>query len=219
MGWRIGAFDEAGDDLEDILPVTHQRYTYLDVFKAIAIIAVVLYHSGFLKYGYLGVDVFLVISGFLITKSLEKKVWTSDGVESRGWYLAFVSGRVMRFLPVLLFAGLVVMILGWFTMLPDDYENLSESTVATLLFGNNILSAKTTGDYWDIANDYKPLMHTWYVGLLMQLYIFYSLLFCLARIKESAPRKTLLIIISSFAVLSLLYYFVGSNEACRFYYL
>lgn len=111
------------------------------------------------------------------------------------------------------------MALGWFVMLPDDYENLSESTVATLLFGNNILSAKTTGNYWEVANDYKPLMHTWYVGLLMQLYLVYLLLFCLAKIKKAEPWKALLVIVSSLAFLSLLCYFGSSNEAYRFYYL
>ena len=193
----------------------HQRLAYLDVLKAIAIIAVVLYHSGFLKYGYLGVDVFLVVSGYLITRSLEKREWESK----EGWYLPFVGSRVLRLLPVLLVAGLVAMSIGWFTMLPDDYENLSESTVATLLFGNNILSAETTGNYWDIANDYKPLMHTWYVGLLMQLCIVYPLSFCLAKINKDAPKKTLIVIVSSLAVLSLLCYFGNSNEAHRFYYL
>lgn len=163
----------------------------------------------------LGVDVFLVVSGFLITRSLEKRGWASND----GWYLPFVGSRVLRLLPVLLVAGLVAMAIGWFAMLPDDYENLSESTVATLLFGNNILSAETTGNYWDIANDYKPLMHTWYVGLLMQLCIVYPLLFCLAKINKEAPKKTLIVIVSSLAFLSLLCYFGSSNQAHRFYYL
>ena len=187
-----------------------RRYAYLDVLKAMVVIAVVLYHVGFLKYGYLGVDVFLVIAGFLTTKSL------TDGKKG---YFPFILGRLMRLLPVLLVAGLAAMTLGWFTMLPDDYENLAESVVATNLFGNNILSAITTGDYWNIANEYKPLMHTWYVGLLMQCYLVYPLLFYLARLDKAAPKKTLLILLSSLAVLSLLWYFGSTNEALRFYYL
>ena len=186
------------------------RYAYLDALKAIAIIAVVLYHSGFLRYGYLGVDVFLVIAGFLTTRSL---------VNDRKEYFPFVIGRIVRLLPVLLVAGLAAMTVGWFAMLPDDYENLSESVIATNVFGNNILSAITTGDYWDVVNDYKPLMHTWYVGLLMQIYLVYPLLFYAARLDRSSPRKTLLILISSLAVLSLLGYFGSTNEAHRFYYL
>ena len=146
--------------------MTSQRLTYLDVLKAIAIIAVVLFHAGILGSGYLGVDVFLVLSGFFVTRSLEGKT-----------YFGFIGGRLLRLLPVLLVAGFVAMAIGWFTMLPDDYENLGESVVATNLFANNILSAITTGDYWNIANEYKPLMHTWYVGLLMQFCLVYPLLF------------------------------------------
>lgn len=175
-----------------------------------AVIAVVLYHLGFLKYGYLGVDVFLVIAGFLTIRSME------DGKKG---YFPFILGRVMRLLPVLLVAGVAAMTLGWFTMLPDDYENLAESVVATNLFGNNVLSAITTGDYWNIANEYKPLMHTWYVGLLMQCYLIYPLLFYVAGMEKSDLRKTSLVIITSLVFLSLLWYFGCSNETHRFYYL
>ena len=187
-----------------------QRFAYLDVLKAIAVIAVVLYHVGFLKYGFLGVDIFLVIAGFLTTKSL------ADGKKG---YLPFFFSRVMRLLPVLLVAGAAAMLLGWFTMLPDDYENLAESVVATDVFGNNILSAITTGDYWEIANDYKPLMHTWYVGLLMQFYIVYPLLFYIAKQDKTTPQRTLVTVVASLAVISMLWYFGCSNEASRFYYL
>ena len=178
--------------------------------KALAIIAVVLYHVGILKYGYQGVDVFLVIAGFLTTRSL---------VDDKKGYFLFILGRVMRMLPVLLVAGVAALCVGWFTMLPDDYENLAESVIATNLFSNNILSAITTGDYWNIANEYKPLMHTWYVCLLMQCYLVYPLLFYVARLEKTASKKTMLIIISSLSFLSLLWYFGCANEAHRFYYL
>ena len=186
-----------------------RRYEYLDVLKSIAVIAVVLYHVGFLKYGYLGVDVFLVIAGFLTTRSL---------ADDKKGYFPFLTGRVMRLLPVLLAAGLVAMALGWFTMLPDDYENLAESVIATNLFSNNVLSAITTGDYWNIANEYKPLMHTWYVGLLMQIYLVYPFLFYVAKWDKAAPRKTFLVLISSLTILSLLWYIGCVDEAHRFYY-
>lgn len=190
--------------------MTLQRYAYLDVLKAIAVIAVVLYHAGLLKHGYLGVDVFLVIAWFLTTRSL------ADG--KRG-YFPYVFDRLMRLLPVLLVAGVVAMALGWFMMLPDDYENLAESVVATNIFGNNVLSAITTGDYWNIANDYKPLMHTWYVGLLMQCYLFYLLLFIVSKLDKADQRRALLVIVSVLAFLSLLWYFGCPNEAHRFYFL
>ena len=189
------------------------RLTYLDVLKAIAVIAVVLYHFGLLPYGFLGVDVFFVVGGFLVTRSLQRR---SEG--GRGWYPMFLFDRLLRLLPVLLVAGLAAMVTGWFTMLPDDYENLSESVVATDFFANNILSAITTGDYWNIANEYKPLMHTWYVGLLMQLYVLYPLLFLLSGLDRKNPQKMLLVLVASLSVLSLVCYFGCTNEAHRFYY-
>ena len=186
------------------------RYAYLDVLKAIAIIAVVLYHAGFLKYGYLGVDVFLVVAGFFATRSL-----SGDNKK----YSSFIFDRIIRLLPVLLGAGLVAMLVGWYAMLPDDYENLSESVTAMNVFGNNVLAAITTGDYWDVVNEYKPLMHTWYVGLLMQFYLVYSLLFLVSKIDKDNSKKTLLVIVSSLGVVSLLWYFGCTEDAHRFYYL
>lgn len=203
------------------------RLAYLDVLKAIAIIAVVLFHSGFLTYGYLGVDIFLVIGGYLITKSLWKRIITPDNSinsssSPRGSsikeYFIFIVSRLERLLPALLVVGAVSMFVGWFTMLPDDYENLSESVIATNLFGNNILAAITTKDYWAVANDYKPLMHTWYVGVVMQFYLVYPFLFSIAR-RTKETRSTLLTLIATFAVVSLLLYFGTTSAANRFYYL
>ncbi len=104
-------------------------------------------------------------------------------------------------------------------MLPDDYENLSQSVIATNGFGNNILAAITTKNYWDISNDYKPLMHTWYVGVVMQFYLVYPFLFFFARLNKNNPKRTLLIIVSTLAVISLLAYFAITDSAERFYYL
>ncbi len=104
-------------------------------------------------------------------------------------------------------------------MFPDDYENLSESVIATNFFGNNILGAITTGDYWNVVNDYKPLMHTWYVGVLMQFYFVYPILFYIARQDKRYPKGTLLTMISTLAAISLLMYFATTDTAQRFYYL
>lgn len=154
------------------------------------------------------------MGGFLVTRSIQRR-------SSRGekWFFSFILDKLCRFLPVLLLAGIFTMVVGWLTMLPDDYENLAESVVATNFFGNNILSAVTTGNYWNIANEYKPLMHTWYVGLLMQFCLVCPLLFYLAKLDKKTPCRTLLVIICSLALLSLLVFFTGNNEAQRFYYL
>lgn len=189
------------------------RIKYIDVLKAVAIIGVVLYHVGLMTYGYLGVDIFLVAAGFLTTKSLYAKNLSIKG------YLNFEISRVIRLLPPLLIAGAVCMIAGFWLMLPDDYENLSESVVATNFFANNILSAITTKNYWDVVNEYKPLMHTWYVGVVMQFYIVYPILFIIAQLDKAATKKTLLTMVSFLTVASLLIYFGTTNDTGRFYYL
>lgn len=193
------------------------RVKYLDVLKAFAIIAVVLYHCGFLTYGYLGVDLFLVINGYLITRGLKDKI-LNNGVFWEG-YAEFEISKIVRLLPPLMVAGVVAMIVGFFNMLPDDYENLGQSVIASNVFGNNILAAITTKNYWDVSNDYKPFMHTWYVGLVMQFYVIYPILFYLAGLDKKNTTKTLLTLISSLAIISLLIYFGTDNIAQRFYYL
>lgn len=144
-----------------------ERRISIDILKGIAITAVVFYHMGVFNKGYLGVDIFFVINGFLVIPGLIKNI-----EEGKFRYFAFLKKKLMRLLPVLVVACLVCFFLGFIGMLPDNFENLSESVVASLFFSNNILSAITTKNYWDIVNNYKPLMHTWYLGILFEIYIF-----------------------------------------------
>ena len=191
------------------------RNARFDVLKGIAIIAVVLYHLGVCKYGYLGVDAFLVIAGYFTMASVQKTLLQPN----RGGYLNFVTSRITRLLPLLLIAGLFSFLLGLFLMLPDDFENLSNSIVATNFFSNNILQCITTKNYWDVVNDYKPLMHTWYVGLIMHFYLIIPLIYFLAARYFGSNRKTFVKINISIFVLSLLMYLFLGTDAEKFYYL
>ena len=89
-------------------------------------------------------------------------------------YWRFLVGRVARLWPLVLIMAALALGVGVFVMLPDDLENLSESVIASNVFANNVLSCITTKNYWDIANVFKPLMHTWYIGVLMQAYVVYQ---------------------------------------------
>ena len=194
------------------------RNNYFDVLKAVAIIAVVLYHFGISEYGYLGVDIFLVIAGYFTSKSVDSQIVNKNW----GGYLRFVANRFFRLWPLLLIAGAVCLSFGWLMMLPDDFENTANSIVATNFFANNILESITTKNYWDVNNEYKPLMHTWYVGLLMQFYVLMPLiLFIIGRlIKDAKKRQTSnLIIMGLIAVVSVLLYWLSDNVCARFYYL
>ena len=138
----------------------------LDLLKGFAIIAVVLYHMGISRSGYLGVDAFFVINGFFIMPRV-----TKDVADGKFHYFSFMEKRIMRLLPLILLATGLSLLVGYWSMLPDDYENLSESVIGTNLFSNNILASITTKNYWDVSNDYKPLMHTWYIGILFEFYL------------------------------------------------
>ena len=144
------------------------RNKIIDGMKAIAIIAVVFYHMGILTYGFLGVDIFLVIAGYFATRSLMKK----DVKIS-----TFIGNRLKRLLLVVLIAGIVCLVIGYIGMLPDDFENVSEQIIASNVLSENILSAVTTKNYWDVVNDYKPLMHMWYVGVLFEFYLMYPFIY------------------------------------------
>ena len=110
----------------------------LDALKGIAIIAVVLFHLGLLKSGYLGVDAFFVINGFLVIPSIIKKIEDKEFS-----YFDFLKKRIVRLLPLIVLASLVSLLLGVILMLPDDLENLSQSVIASNLMSQNILSAIT----------------------------------------------------------------------------
>ena len=148
------------------------RSLYFDVLKGVAIIAVVLYHLGVSEYGYLGVDIFLVFAGYITMSSVHKSLLNKN----KG-FTDFILSRISRLLPLLLIASTFTLLLGLLLMLPDDLENLSQSIIATEFFGNNILQCITTHNYWDVVNEYKPLMHTWYVGLIMQYYLIIPFLY------------------------------------------
>ena len=190
----------------------------LDLLKGFAILAVVLYHSGIFPSGYLGVDAFLVINGFLIVPKLIRDI--QKGSFS---FLTFLEKRIMRLLPLMLLASAVVLLIGYFTMLPDDFENLSESAVATNFFSNNILQAMTTKNYWAVNNDYKPLMHTWYIGILFQFYLLLPLILMLLKKASSMLHfrfdKAAHIVIGLLCLLSLIWFLKPSTSIGNRFYL
>ena len=65
---------------------------------------------------------------------------------------------------------------GSYWMLPYTYQDLAQNVIATNLFANNILMSIKSSDYWNVLNDYKPLMHTWYLGIIVQFYVIFALI-------------------------------------------
>lgn len=181
----------------------------IDGLRAVAVLSVIIFHMGYLPNGYLGVDIFFAISGYLITK-----IVYNEALEDRFSIVNFYMRRIRRIIPLVLFTTFIALVIGMLVMLPDDLENLSQSVIATNLFANNILLLKTVGDYWDIFNDYKPLMHTWSLGVEEQFYVIYPLIFLFLT---GARKKWILPLLITLTVVSLLLFLSTSNVSSRFY--
>ena len=84
--------------------------------------------------------------------------------------------RLLRLYPLTLLATGVCLLWGSYWMLPYTYQDLAQNVIATNLFANNILMSIQSSDYWNVLNDYKPLMHTWYLGIIVQFYVVFALI-------------------------------------------
>lgn len=153
-----------------------KRNITIDILKGFAIIAVVLYHLGISQYGYLGVDVFFVISGYLVAIGMSKNF-----DQNTFSYWQYLNKRLARLWPGVVLISTVAFVLGWFFMMPQHFKLNCESIVGSLTYTNNFVQYITGGDYWTTANEFKPLMHTWYIGILMQYYLIFPLIFIIAK--------------------------------------
>lgn len=144
----------------------------IDGLRALAVLPVILFHAGFEMFrgGFVGVDIFFVISGYLITSII-----IADLEKNKFSIVDFYERRARRILPALFFVMLLNIPIAFFTMLPDPLENFGQSLIATSLFSNNILLYLTSG-YWDLASEYKPLLHTWSLAVEEQYYILFPIL-------------------------------------------
>lgn len=185
----------------------------IDGLRAISVCAVLFFHLGYLDMGYLGVDVFFVISGYLITQILFDKT-----VRGELSLIDFYLRRIRRILPLVLLVIMVSISLGYFLMLPDDYENLAQSVFATNFFANNILQAVTTKDYWNVVNEYKPLLHTWSLAIEEQYYVLYPFIFLGVKNYQN-KKKFVITVLLVLSILSLLLYLSTTQSAERFYFI
>ena len=129
----------------------------IDGLRAIAVLPVILFHAGFLTFsgGFVGVDVFFVISGYLITSLI--RVDQQAGTFSLA---EFYERRARRILPALYVVMLACLPFAAWLLLPHDLKRFSQSLVAVATFSSNILFYLTSG-YFETANELKPLLHTW----------------------------------------------------------
>jgi peptidoglycan/LPS O-acetylase OafA/YrhL len=184
----------------------------IDGLRAIAIGVVLVFHA-FPQYfpgGFIGVDIFFVISGFLITSILYRDIQLGQ------FHLFdFYARRVRRIFPALILVLFATLLFGWVVLIASEFKDLARHVVAGTLFLSNFALWQDTG-YFDSAAELKPLLHLWSLGIEEQFYLFWPLiLFALVKAKKHTMFLFLLALVSlSF---SLNIYWLSENPSDVFY--
>jgi peptidoglycan/LPS O-acetylase OafA/YrhL len=183
----------------------------INALRAIAVLAVVIFHfnHSWLPGGFAGVDVFFVISGFLMTMIIVKGL----GKETFS-IIKFYQARVKRIIPALAFLCFILLIFGYFLLSPIDYLNLGKHTAASLTFTSNIVYW-TESNYFNASSIEKWLLHTWSLSVEWQFYIIYPVVLVLLNKLFNLKQLKLLLVLGTVAalILSILVTFKSSSAA------
>ncbi len=151
----------------NVLP-SHYRPD-IDCLRAIAVLLVVCYHYFQVRGGYIGVDIFFVISGYLISYQI-----FSD-LDTRSFSLTvFYAKRIRRIFPPLVLMIVVTLLAGWYLLLPTDFRSLGKHAVAGIFNIDNLLLWSESG-YFDAPSGHKPFLHLWSLGIEEQFYLTWPL--------------------------------------------
>ena len=186
----------------------------INALRALAVVLVTLYHfkvPGFAG-GFIGVDVFFVISGFLMTSIVCKH---SPSQPFNLW--AFYTARVSRIIPALYALILVLTVLGYFLLIPEYYQKFARNAVASLGFFSNYLYASEPAGYFDLAAEENILLHTWSLSVEWLFYLVFPIvLLPFLRCKAGVKWVLGLMFVVSLAYAS---YLLHSNAKGAFYFL
>lgn len=188
----------------------------IDGLRAIAVLSVIFFHFDILyfKGGFVGVDIFFVISGFLITSLIQSQI--DQNIFS---FKSFYLNRAKRLLPAFFFLLIVLLILGFFTFDFLTYKSFGKEIIASLFYFSNILFWKEIG-YFDLDAIQKPLLHTWSLSIEEQYYFLFPVLIVLINKFFRVKRKVLFILIVLFIISFVAnIYFIKSFKSATFYLL
>jgi peptidoglycan/LPS O-acetylase OafA/YrhL len=172
------------------------RSQEIDGLRALAVLPVILFHAGFQTFsgGFVGVDVFFVISGYLITSII-----LAELEEGNFSIATFYERRARRILPALFVVMLACLPFAWFWLPPYDMKNFSQSLVAVSVFASNIQFWRTS-NYFETAAELKPLLHTWSLAVEEQYYFFFPIFLMLMW---RLGRRFILLVLATLFVVSL----------------
>jgi peptidoglycan/LPS O-acetylase OafA/YrhL len=167
----------------------------VDGLRALAVLPVLFFHSGWAVFsgGYVGVDVFFVISGYLITGILAAEL-----ADNRFSILNFYERRIRRIMPCLLAVIIASSVAAAILLVPMDFRDFAKSVVATLFFASNVLFFRQSG-YFDEQSEIKPMLHTWSLAVEEQYYIFFPILLWLIH---RYARDRMFLLLAPMAMLS-----------------
>jgi peptidoglycan/LPS O-acetylase OafA/YrhL len=182
----------------------------IDGLRGISIISVVLYHffPEIFKGGFIGVDIFFVISGFVISKILIEEFNLNKTISIKNFYVK----RIKRIFPAFFLVIFSSSIFSYFILLPNYLVDFSKSSLASVFFSSNFYFFFTNQSYAAISSNFKPLLHLWSLSVEEQFYVFFPV-FILIILKFFKNNYFLALIIS---LLILLYIF--SNILENLYY-
>ena len=169
----------------------------IDGLRAFAVLSVVAFHTfpNWLKGGFIGVDIFFVISGFLITINIFENL--NKGQFS---FIDFFSRRIRRIFPALILVMVCSLIFGWFVLLSDDLNQLGKHIAGGTAFVSNFIFAEEVG-YFDTQAEYKPMLHLWSLAVEEQFYIFWPLTLWIAwKLKQNLLFLCFFFMMSSFFI-------------------
>lgn len=174
----------------------------IDGMRALAVIAVILYHISdkIIPAGFAGVDIFFVISGYVVTATIFKRGFSSF----REYILAFYSRRVKRILPNLILVILFFSVLAFFLIPSNQLRSIIETGMYGLIGFSNVYLAFESFDYFGIGTEANLFLHTWSLGVEEQFYIVYPVILWLVYYLIDSSDKLRIIIFTSILLISML---------------
>ncbi len=159
----------------------------IDGLRAIAVVAVVLFHAfpARLPGGFIGVDIFFVISGFLISRIIFAEL-----AAGKFSFVQFYARRARRLFPALILVLTFCAVVGWIVLLADEYAQLGKHIASSVGFIQNLVLLNESG-YFDTAAEQKPLLHLWSLGIEEQFYIVWPIVLCVLWSRQCSIRWVL----------------------------